>query len=184
MEVFEKVRYADYWKEVDVEAYTDGYAYDQYSHLYLMSLAGYEARVKAITSALVSGREIQIIGENTLSLFQDFSQKYRILGSKLGSGLLHQIVLANGFLKSSNKGPELLYISKEEDTPEIIYNAVKGSYSVPLVPEWSGWLCQKMKQENCLEELSGTRKVMRLSVSEEELDSFISEGIKNGEIDF
>jgi len=182
--VIEKVRYADYWKEVDVEAYTDGYAYDQYSHLYLMSLAGYEARVKAITSALVSGREIEIMGQNPVRLWQDFSQKYRILSSKLGSGLLHQIVLADVFLKSSDRGPRLLYIDKEEDTSEIIYNAVKRSYSVPLIPEWSGWLHKKMKRENCLEELSGTRKVVRLSVSEEELDSFISEGIKNGEIDF
>jgi hypothetical protein len=69
MEVLEKVRYVDYGKTVDVEAYTDGYAYDQYSHLYLMSIAGYEARVKAVTSAFVSGGEIEIMGKNRVRLW-------------------------------------------------------------------------------------------------------------------
>lgn len=184
MEMLEKVRYTDHWKGVDVEAYTDGYAYDGYSYLYLMSVGGYEARVKAITSALVSGREIDIIGQNPLALSQDFTQKYRILSTKLESGLLHQVVLAEGFLKSSDKGSKLLYIDKEEHAPEIVYNSIKKNYSVPLILEWSGWLYKKIKQEDCLEELSGTRKVIRLSVSEEELDSFVSEGMKSGEIDF
>jgi len=184
MEVLEKVRYSDYWKEVDVEAYTDGYAYDQYFYLYLMSVGGYEARVKAITSALVSGREIEITGKNPLHLSQDFSQKYRILSTKLRNGLLHQVVLADSFFRSSDKGSKLLYIDNQKHASEMVYNAIKRNYSVPLIPEWSKWLYKKMKQENCLEELSGTKKVVRLSVSEEELDSFISEGIKNGEIDF
>jgi predicted RecB family endonuclease len=182
--VLEKVKYSDNWKEVDVEAYTDGYAYDQYSHLYFMSVGGYEARVKAITSALVSGREIRILGENPLSLWHSFSEKYKILGSKLGIGLIHQIVLADAFFKSSDKGDKLLYVDKDEDAPEIVYNSIKRNYSVPLIPQWSQWLYEKIKQENGLEELSGTKKVIRLFVSEEELDSFISEGIKSGEIEF
>jgi hypothetical protein len=74
--VLEKVKYSDNWKAVDVEAYTDGYAYDQYSHLYFMSVGGYEARVKAITSALVSGKEIHILGENPLFLWHSFSLKF------------------------------------------------------------------------------------------------------------
>jgi hypothetical protein len=184
MEMLEKVRYSDHWNKVDVEAYTDGYAYDQYSYLYLISVAGHEARVKAITSALVSGRQIHIIGENPLSLSQDFTQKYRILSLKLGSCSLHQIVLAGGFFESPGRGSRLIYIDKEEHAPERIYDAIKKCYSVPLVPEWSGWLYEKMKNEDCLEELSGTKKAIRLSVSEEELDSFVSEGIKSGEIDF
>jgi NADH:ubiquinone oxidoreductase subunit len=150
----------------------------------LMSVGGYEAKVKAITSALVSGREIEILGENSLYLSQDYSHRYRILSTKLGSGLLHQIVLADGFFRSSDRGNNLLYIDKKERAPEIVYNTIKSNYSIPLIPEWSGWLYRRIKQEDCLEELSGTRKVIRLSVTEEELDSFVSEGIKNGEIGF
>lgn len=184
MLMLEKVRYFDYQKEVDVEAFTDGYAYDRYSHLYLMSVAGYEARVKAITSALVTGREIQVIREDTFLLSQDWSQRYRILSTKLDNNLLHQLVLADCFLKSSNNGNKLLYIDNEENAPELVYNTIKTAYPVPLIPEWSEWLYRKVMQENRLEELSGTRKVVRLSVSEQELDNFISEGIRNGEIEF
>jgi len=182
--VLEKVRHADYWKRVDVEAYTDGYAYDGYSHLYLFSIAGHEARVKAITSALVTGKEIQVKGTKTLYLYHDFSQKYRILSTKLGSGLVHQVVLADGFFRSADRGRRLLCLDEERRAPEIAYSTIKSDYAVPLVPEWSEWLYDRLKQEDCIEELSGTRKVIRISVAEEELDSFISEGIKNGEIDF
>jgi len=179
-----KVRYADYWKATDVEAYTDGYAFDRYSHLYLLSVAGYEARVRAITSAFVSSREIEIAGENRLFLRPDFSQRYRILSSKSGKGLLHQVVLAEGFFRSSERGDKLLYIDDQDHAPELVFHTIKRNHSVPLIPEWSSWLYEKLKQENGLEELSGTKKVIRLSVTEEELDSFISEGVKNGEIEF
>ena len=182
--MLEKVRYSDSWKELDVEAYTDGYAYDQYKHVYLLSVAGYEARVKAITSALVTGRTIQIIGQENASVCQDFSHRYRIFSTRLGNNLLHQIVLADVFFRSSNGGDKLLYVDKEERAPELVYDAIKRYYSVPLIPEWSEWLYRRIQEENCLEELSGSRKVLRLSVQEEQLDTFISEGIKNGEIEF
>lgn len=165
MEMLEKVRYADYLKKVEVEAYTDGYSYDRYSHLYLISIAGYEARVKAITSALVTGRDIEIVGKKSTTVDHDFSQKYRILGTRLGSGLLHQVVLAEGFFKSPNNGDRLLYIDEEINAAELVYHTVKKDYPVPLIPEWSEWFYRKIKQENCLEELSGTKKVLRLSLS-------------------
>jgi hypothetical protein len=184
MEVLERVRYADHWKETDVEAYTDGYAYDQYSHLYLMSVGGYEAWVKAITSALVSGKEIEIAGEHPLNLWSSFSHKYRILSTKLVSGLLHQMVLAEPFFKSSRGADKLIYVDDQSHAPQIVFNTIKKNYAVPLIPEWSEWLYQKIKEEDGLEELSGTTKVIRLSVSEEELDSFVSEGIKNSDIEF
>lgn len=182
--MLEKVRIYDYQKDVEVEAYTDGYAYDRYSHLYLLSVAGYEARVKAITSALVTGREIQILGENDFSLCKDWSQKYRILSTKLDNNLLHQLLLADCFTKSSPNGNKLLYIDKDENAPELVYNTIKAAYPVPLIPEWSEWLYRKIQQEDCLEEFLGSRKVLRLLLQEEQLDTFISEGIKNGEIDF
>ncbi|MCI0330691.1 MAG: hypothetical protein L0196_07035 [candidate division Zixibacteria bacterium] len=182
--MLEKVKYAEHWKGVDVEAYTDGYAYDQESRLYLMSVAGYEAKVKAITAALVTGREIRIIGRKNTSVRQDFSHRYRILGTTLGNNLLHQIVLADVFFKASYNGDKLLYVDRDEDAPALVYNSVRGDYSVPLIPEWSEWLYGKIRREKCLDELLGSRRVIRLSVREEELDAFISEGIRNGEIEF
>lgn len=181
--MLKRLRYADYEKGINVEAFTDGYAYDGYSYLYLLSVAGYEARVKAITSALATGREVEIL-EDSLCLSSDPYQKYKVLSSRMSSGLLHQILLAENFFKFLEKGSKLLYIDKKKHAPEIVYSIIKKNYAVPLIPEWAKWLYQKMKQENCLEELLGTKQVVKLFVSEEELDSFISEGVKNGEIRF
>ena len=182
--MIEKVRYSDYDKGIDVEAYTDGYAYDEYNSLYLLSVAGYDSSVKAITSAFLSWKDIEILTENPLSFRKGFAGRYRVLGTKVGHGLLHQIVLADGFFKFSDAGHKLVYIDKEEQAPEMVYNSIKKSYSVPLIPEWSEWLYKKLKQENCLEELLGTKKVIKIDVCEEKLDSIISEGVKNGEISF
>jgi len=81
-------------------------------------------------------------------------------------------------------GTKLLYIHKDELAPLIVYDTVKKGCSVPLIPEWSQWLYRRMKEENGIEELSGTAKVLKLTFGEEELDSMVSEGIRNGEIDF
>ncbi|MFA5032778.1 MAG: hypothetical protein WC614_07145 [bacterium] len=181
--MIEKVRYSDDEKRISVEAFTDGYAYDQYSRLYLLSVAGYDSSVRAITSAFLSWKSVDILTEKPISLSKGYAEKYRVLSTKVGNGLLHQIVLADNFFNSS-RGDKLLYIDNEKQTPEIIYNSIKKSYSVPLIPEWSLWLYRRLAQENCLEELRGTKKVIRLNADEEKLDSIVSEGVKNNEISF
>jgi hypothetical protein len=183
--MLEKVRYTDYYREIHVEAFTDDYAYDEYSSLYLLSVAGHDSSVKAITSALVSGRRIEILSRDIVSVGTEFGQKYRILTSKLPNALLHQVVAAEGFFKSrGDSGSKLLYIAEEKDTAPVLYEAIKNGYPVPLIPEWSEWLYEKIKEENGLEQLSGTKKVLKLNLNEEYLDSLISEGVKSGEIVF
>ena len=182
--MLERVRYTDYYSDIDVEAFTDGYAYDEYSSLYLLSVAGRDSNVKAITSALVSGRRIEIISRDVINVGTEFGQKYRILSTKLPNALLHQIVAAEGFFKPSDNRCKLLYIDEEEGTPRVLYEAVKNSYPVPLIAEWSEWLYEKIRKEDGLEKLSGTKKVLKLEIDEEYLDSIISEGVKSGEIVF
>lgn len=183
--MLQKVRYCNYSDGIDVQAYTDGYAYDEYSNLYLFSTAGYDSSVKAITSALVSGRKIDIIASpSPLYLSGSFAHTYKILSAKLGSGLLHQIVLDDRFLKFAQNGHKFIYVDNDEHISRIVYDSMKRSYSVPLIPEWSEWLCERIKEKDGLEELSGTREVLKLTIGEEELESIVSEGIKNGEIDF
>ena len=58
------------------------------------------------------------------------------------------------------------------------------AYPVPLVREWSGWLYRRLVQEGHVRELRGTRKVLKMALGEELLDSLVSEGVKSGEISF
>ena len=182
--MLETVRYTNHFDGIDVHAYTDGYAYDNYSMLYLLSAAGYDSSVKAITSAVVSGRKIEIESESTIQLAAGFSQKYKILSKRLESGLLHQIVLDDRFFKYAQNGHKLICLGKDDDVARTVYESVKRNYSVPVVPEWSAWLCERIKEAEGLEELSGTRTVLRLTIGEDALESIVSEGIRRSEIDF
>jgi hypothetical protein len=181
--MLEKVRFKDYGNGIDVEAFTDGYAYDEYSCLYLLSVAGHDSSVKAITSAVVSGRSIEVGSKKAIELHTPYSARYRIISSKLPSALLHQVVAEEGFFGSPDRQENLLYVDSENPA-RLVYEAVRTGYPVPLIPKWSGWLYRKLKREGCVRDLQGTRKVFRLSVDEETLDSLISEGVSNGEISF
>lgn len=181
--MLQKVRFRDYGNGIDVEAFTDGYAYDEYSYLYLLSVAGHDSSVKAITSAAVSGRSIEIESERPVELYTPYSAKYRILSTKLPSAALHQVVAEEGFFRSPDRPGNLLYVDRANHA-SLVYEAVRTGYPVPLVPEWSGWLYRKLRREGYVNELQGTRKVLRLRLDEETLDSLISEGVSNGEISF
>ncbi|MBW1947846.1 MAG: hypothetical protein JRI33_07915 [Deltaproteobacteria bacterium] len=182
--MLEKVRYADYYNGINVESFTDGYAYDEYSCLYLLSVAGRDASVKAITSALVSGRRIEIMSDEIIDVGTSFGQKYRILSTKLPDALLHQLVLAEGFFRSSDGRENLLYVDRKDDAARLVYDTVRNGYPVPVIPEWSEWLYERLRQEDYVEELLGTRQVLKLCLDEESLDAMVSDGVKNGEISF
>jgi len=181
--VLEKVRFRDYGNGVDVEAFTDGYAYDEYSSLYLLSVAGHDSSVKAITSALVSGRSIEIQSDRPVELYTPYSAKYRILSTKLPGAALHHVVAEEGFFRSPDRQENLLYVDSENPA-RLVYEAVRTGYPVPLIPKWSNWLYRKLRREGYVQELQGTRKVLRLKLDEETLDSLISEGVNNDEISF
>jgi hypothetical protein len=181
--MLEKVRFRDYVKGVDVQAFTDGYAYDEHSRLYLLSVAGRDSSVKAITSAVVSGETVEILSDGVTELYPSYGTKYRILGGRLPGAALHQVVAGEGFFKTADRPESLLY-AEDGDSARIVYEAVRRGYPVPVVPEWSDWLYRKLKGNGYVNEMKGNRKVLRLSVNEGLLDFLISEGIASGEISF
>ena len=181
--MLERVRFRDYGSGIDVEAFTDGYAHDEYSYLYLLSVAGHDSSVKAVTSALVSGRTIQIMSEPVIEAVASYGQKYRIMSTRLPGTLLHQMVASEGFFRSSDGPANLLYVEKE-DPAGLVYEAVRSGYPVPVIPEWSDWLYKRLMKEGHVHELRGTKKVLTLTLDEETLDLLISEAVGNGEISF
>ncbi len=181
--MLQKIRYHDYHKSIHIECYTDAYAYNEYSELFLLSVVGYDSAVKGITSAAVSGREIEIITDYTIRICASKFEKYRILSTKLPSGLLHQIVVAESFLTQEGMS-KIIYVTEEQNTPEVIYRKIHQSYTVPAIPEWSEWLYKKVVENGWVEELEGNIKVLKLDVHEKALDELISEGVKSKEITF
>jgi hypothetical protein len=181
--MLQKLRYQDYYKGIHIECYTDGYAYTEYDELYLLSVLGYDSAVKGITSAAVSGREIQIITDFVITIYASRSERYRILNAKLPSGLLHQIVAAESFFTQEGM-TKIIHVTQEQNIPEIVYQKIQQTYNVPLLLEWSDWLYKKVLQNGWVERLEGTVNVLKLDLHEKALDELISEGVKNQEILF
>jgi len=181
--MLQKLTYHDYHKSIHIECYTDAYAYNEYSELFLLSVVGYDSAVKGLTSAAVTGREIEIITDYTIRINASKFEKYRILNTKLPSGLLHQIVVADSFFTQEEKS-KIIYVTERHNTPEVVYHKIQQSYTVPAIPEWAEWLYSKISENGWVEELEGNLKVLKLDMHEKALDELISEGVKNKEITF
>ncbi len=182
--MLQKVIMTDYSRNVHIEAHTDGYAYDQYSLLYLLSIVGQDSAVKGLSAAVVRGMNVRIERENDiLELSAPYYHKNRIMSSRLGSGMLHQIVLSELFF-GREQGPIMVFVPESEKTDEILFTTIRATFSVPALLQWSGWIYARLKENETVEELSGTTKVLRLRTSENQLDSIISEGVKHGDIGF
>lgn len=182
--MLERISHYDYSRGIRIECYTDGYAYNEYSELYLLSVVGYDSAVKGMTAAVLSSKEIEILsGDCAVSLYTSRHEKYRVFGSKLASGLLHEIVAAESFFTREGMA-KVLYVGEEQSIEEVVYRKLEQMYAVPALPEWAGWIYEKLAGYGCVEELKGTAKVFRLDVHEKQLDELISEGVKNREVCF
>ncbi len=182
----ERVKYCNFQRNIFVEAYTDAFVYDRYMQILLLSIAGQDSAVKAISSAMVSGRELEItVGEERNIIVEaDKNIHYKILSSKLPSGLLHQLVAAENFCKSEGTSQKLIFIPHEMSPYQVIYNHLQKSLAITAIPEWSQWIYEKLMEQEFIEELEGNVKTVRLWVHEKALDEMISEGVKSKQIRF
>ena len=182
--MLEKVRYTDLKHYSSVEAFTGGYAYDDLHYAYLLSVGGRESSVKAVVSGLLAGYSVRVGPEGIVELERAPGSKYRVLGQRLPSGLMHEIVAAEEFFTPGRNGRKLLYLPEGRDAARAVYETIKRAYAVPMIPEWSDWLYEKLQEIYALRPLLGTVRVMDLKVDEELLDELISEGVKTGELSF
>lgn len=179
--MLEKIRHQDHHKGIQIECYTDGFIYNEYDEFYLLSVVGFDSAVKGITSAAVSFKEIEILTQPPITLYAARNEKYRILTTKLTSGLLHQIACCESFFTEEGT-TKIIYIPQEANTSQTIYKKIQQSYTIPVIPEWTEWLHSKIIKNELLKELRGNIKAYQLNTHEKQLDQLISEGIKNKEI--
>lgn len=180
--MIEKARYEDLERGIAVEAFTDGYVYDEHGHAYLLSAAGRESSVKAISSAIISGLEVEVMSKPAIAIRKRYGESYRVMSGRLPSGILQQLVVSERFFDGHEYGEELIYVPSGEQPATVVYHTVRGSYPVPLIPEWSAWLYERLVEEGGLRELLGTHRVLGLTTDEEMLDALVSEGVQEGEI--
>jgi hypothetical protein len=111
------------WRDIKVSAYVDQYAYDPANRaLLFMSVAGNEQAVKAISSAIVSCKEVSIGQEEDSEEFMRGhpASRYRIMSAKLFGGALHQLVADARFFINSDGQSRLVIIPEDAQPHEIV----------------------------------------------------------------
>ena len=183
--MIEKLSMYDPLKGFDVQAFTDGYAFDEYGYLYLISILGHDSAVKAVSAGIVTLKDIMILQEGTWkSCTAMYEEKYRILSARLTSGLLHQIVAMDALLNQGDTKGGLIYIGDTRDIKKIIFHTIKKTLGTPLLTEWKDWLIREIQKEGLIEVIEGNVPIAKLTLTEKQLDSLISEGIKQKRIRF
>ena len=174
------ISYYDVLRRISVQTFTDAFVYDDDDNLFLVSITGLDSTVKAVSAALISKRRVSINSQGLWRLHLARNHDYKIFSVKLPCSALHQIVCSEELLG----GKTMLYIPDNYEPHEILYNQVNSNFAVPMLPEWSNWLYQKLIADNVLSELSGRPKIIRFDLTEEYLDDIISNGVCNKEIVF
>ncbi len=183
--MLERVSFVDWRNGNHVEVYTDRYAYDPVSmSLHLVSLAGNDSAVKAVSAAIVGHREVSIHreGKTALGLSAHYGITYRILSAKLDCSVVHQIVADERFFHPDDRGDHLLMVPPDAKLAAVLYQRVLSHVASPLVPEWAGWICSRLSEEQYLKELEGTVKVVEARAEEYLMDQLVCERLEQKEI--
>jgi hypothetical protein len=179
------VIFEESWRNIKVSAYVDQYAYDpENGALLLMSVAGNEQAVKAISSAIVACKIVSIGrgGESEDFVHGHPASRYRIMSTKLPGGSLHQIVADARFYLNSDVESRLIVIPAGAQPHEAIYSQILEPLSSPIIPAWSQWVYNRLQEMDRLKEMAGTLKVVEARVDDHVVDELVSEGIQMGTI--
>jgi hypothetical protein len=183
--MIERISLHDYARGIAIEAFTDGYSYDEYGYLCLMSILGHDSAVKAISAGIVSLKEVTIQQKRTWASYSGMpGEKYRIMSTRLASGLLHQIVAIDSLLTQANNKRGLIYVGTSEDINRVVFNKVKKDFGTPLLPEWKDQLIRQFETEELIDLMQGNVRTVRLTLTEKQLDSIISEGVRQRSLRF
>lgn len=181
------VSYEDYGRGIRVSAYTDSYAYDPDDNsLLIMSLAGPEQAVRAVSAAILDHKMITIQSDNQTELDLQMSpaSRRRVLSTKLGCGSLHQLVVDTRFFPGSQNDSRLLIVPPHKAVPECVYAEVLSALCSPILPEWRHGICQQLQSKGRLREMAGSLGVVAVTADEATIDEMVSEGVRKGTLSF
>jgi hypothetical protein len=182
--MLDQVVFQEYWGGIKVSVYTDRYAYDSSDDsLLFISLAGTEQAVKAVSSALIGHRIVNITrqGNREIQLHGSPAAHLRVLSTKLPSGAVHQLVADTRFFGNDTQ-ENCVIIPQGEDLSTVVYSQVLSRLASPLIPEWAPWICAQLKEQGLIQEMAGTLNVVKARIDEPVVDEIISEGVRTGRI--
>ncbi|KAA0257549.1 hypothetical protein FHQ18_09405 [Deferribacter autotrophicus] len=130
MERYRKIKY------LGNEVYTDKYI-ERGSFIYLMSIFGTPELVKGLTSAILTGEEIEV--ENDGVMARSNTTKYTFIQKKVGQNLVHCLLYQKELFVFNQINKVAVII---EPTIEKIYELIDSKISTPLIPEWKEFIME------------------------------------------
>jgi hypothetical protein len=183
--MLDRIVFEPYGRGIKVSAYTDRYAYDpEDDSLLLISLAGTEQAVKAVSSAIVGGQTVSIRGADNSEILLDGhpATRFRVLSTKLPGGAVHQLVADTRFFGNVDEPGRLVVIPQDEDASRVVYSELLTHLASPLLPAWGAWICGQLKDMDRMREMDGTLRVAQVSTDEATVDQIVSQGLRTGRI--
>jgi hypothetical protein len=183
--MLDRIVFEPYGRGIKVSAYADRYAYDpEDNSLVFISLAGTEQAVKAISSAIIGGQTVSIMGAENSEILLDGhpATHFRVLSTKLPGGAVHQIVADTRFFGKVDEQGCLVVIPQDEDASRVVYSQVLTHLASPFLPAWVPWICEQLKEWDRMREMEGTVRVAQVSADEATVDEIVSRGLRTGQI--
>jgi hypothetical protein len=193
----------------EVDAFTDCYA-EKHGSVILLSIIGNDSVLKAISATLIDNRrnstlELYVEDEKhwrgRKCLFRDPRATYKVTTAKLRSGLSHQLIYDERFFRANEKdqdsydrGTRYVLVKPGENEADLVYHSVLKGLPTPTLPEWSHAIYGGLQaQDDDLWSSTSGRikkidtypeevKVISVQVTEEALDSVVSDLVKRGVI--
>jgi len=166
---------------LSVSAFCDRFLYlgnESFGTIMLLSVAGPHSAVKAMLAAAATG----------YSIGTDAVPKAHFTGSREGGGRILTAPLAGGIVHGLYIGPMLLERESPRfamlgDSPAAIFRELARRFTLPALPEWAAWLAKKLADKGKIRALRGFgASGIEVSLTEADLDTFVSEGVRTGEI--
>ena len=182
--MLQQISMINYSRGIAIRAYTDGYSYDEFGFIYMVSILGPDSAVKGLSSGIVTLRDVTITEDNDheVELCAIPGEKYRILSARLNSGFLHQIVTMESLLNRADTG--LIYVGDKQNQGQAIFSMIRRNFGTPLLPAWKGFLIREIEKEGMIEEMEGTVRIVKIDLDEDRLDESVRNGIRNRSIGF
>jgi hypothetical protein len=183
--MLDQIVFEQHERGIKVSAYTYQYAYDpEDNSLVFISMAGTEQAVKAISSAIIGGQTVSIMGADNSEILLDGhpANHSRVLSTKLLGGAVHQLVVDTRFFGIKDSESRLIIIPQGDEVSKVVYAQILAHLASPFIPEWSTWICKQLIDRDLIREMEGTLRVVKIRSDESTVDEIVSQGLRTGHI--
>jgi hypothetical protein len=199
-ESLRRIALRTYGERSDTEALTDCYV-TFYGKVLILSLVGNDSSVNALSAAIKdkSKNAYGLYAGERDSHSGDYVSRapkthYKEFTAKLAQGVTHKLLMDTRFFepeddKSGKKdsGPDahvrLVFVRLGEDIASVVYAQVLRNIPTPMLPEWSGPVCEALRIRDKLKVYDGFNgTVVTLDITEKDLDLIVSSLVKAGVI--